>query len=414
MHTRRLTRLIGWSVPVWAEAAALARSAILARMIGGEELGRAIVLTLVLRLAEMVSDLGIERLLMQRPGAVTPTLLAALHGASLLRGGATAALLGALALPMAFAFEGGAAATTYAALAFAPLARGLLHLDYRLAERDLRLFPMALVEGGAVLAMLVSLPFALMVWDDHRAMLLVLLAQGFAQVTLSHLVARQRYAMVLDRAVVAEVFGFGAPLVLNAGLMFLTFQADRLIVAGWYGWAEVALYGVALQLAMLPAQITGRAAGSLLAPRLRGQDGVALATLMRRAMLVYACLGLGFAAGFALLAPPVIALIYGTGFRPDPGLALALGLAAAGRIWRTPLSQLAVIFGRTGDPARANLWRAAALAPALCAAWLGLPLIAIAAAAALGEALATARALHLARTTLALPPSISMFRKVTV
>jgi hypothetical protein len=107
-------------------------------------------------------------------------------------------------------------------------------------------------------------------------------------------------------------------------------------------------------------------------------------------------------------------LIYGTGFRPDPGLALALGLAAAGRIWRTPLSQLAVIFGRTGDPARANLWRAAALAPALCAAWLGLPLIAIAAAAALGEALATARALHLARTTLALSPCISMFRKVPV
>jgi hypothetical protein len=73
-----------------------------------------------------------------------------------------------------------------------------------------------------------------------------------------------------------------------------------------------------------------------------------------------------------------------------------------------------VATGRTGDPARANLWRAAALAPALCAAWLGLPLIAIAAAAALGEALATARALHLARTTLALSPCISMFRKVPV
>ena len=58
------TRLIGWCVPLLAEAGALARSAILARMIGGDELGRAIVLTLVLRLAEMVSDVGIERLLM--------------------------------------------------------------------------------------------------------------------------------------------------------------------------------------------------------------------------------------------------------------------------------------------------------------------------------------------------------------
>lgn len=397
MRAALSTRLIGWSVPLLAEAGALARSAILARMIGGEELGRAIVLTLVLRLAEMVSDVGIERLLMQRQGVATPGLLAALHGASMLRGLGMAVLLGALALPMALAFEGGAGVATYAALALAPLLRGFLHLDYRLAERDLRLWPLAVVEGGAVLAMLAALPLALMVWGDHRAMLLVLLAQAAAQVVLSHLVARRRYGLAFDRAVLAEVLGFGAPLVLNAGLMFLTFQADRLIVAGWYGWAEVAVYGVALQLAMLPAQITGRAAGSLLAPRLRGVSGTALTAVARRAVVSYAALGVGFAAAFALAAPAAIALVYGAEFRPDQTIALAFGLAAGARILRTPLSQLAVTVGRTGDPARANLWRAAALAPALTAASLGLPLLAIAAAAALGEAAATVRALHLAR-----------------
>lgn len=412
MQARLSTRAIGWCIPLLAEAAALARSAILARMIGGEELGRAMVLTLVLRLGEMVSDVGIERLLMQRPGPLPPGLIDALHGASLLRGVATAALLVVLALPMALAFEGGATAATYAALALAPLLRGFLHLDYRLAERELRLAPMALVEGGAVLSMLAALPLALSVLDDHRAMLVVLLLQALAQVALSHLVARHRYGLALDPAVLREVLGFGAPLVLNAGLMFLTFQADRLIVAGWYGWAEVALYGVALQLAMLPAQITGRAASSLLAPRLRGQGGVLLAALMRRAMVGYAGIGLGFALGFTLLAPPLIAAIYGPAFRPDPWLALALGLAAGARIWRTPLSQLAVILGRTGDPARANLWRAMALGPAILAAWLGLPLVAIAAAAALGEALATARALHLARAELFLSLSLPAFRKV--
>ncbi len=412
MQARLSARAIGWCIPLLAEAAALARSAILARMIGGDELGRAMVLTLVLRLAEMVSDVGIERLLMQRPSPLPPGLLAALHGASLLRGGAMAVLLGVLALPMAFVFDGGAAAATYAALALAPLLRGFLHLDYRLAEREMQLRPMAMVEGGAVLAMLASLPLALWVWNDHRAMLLALLTHAFAQLILSHLVARRRYHIAFDRAVVIEVLGFGAPLVLNAGLMFLTFQADRLIVAGWYGWAEVALYSVALQLAMLPAQITGRAAGSLLAPRLRGLAGAPLAALMRRALIGYGALGFAFAIAFAVLAPPVIALIYGASFRPDAALALALGLAAAGRIWRTPLSQLAVILGRTGDPARANLWRAAALAPALGAAWAGLPLIAIAATAALGEVLATARALQLARLPRALNLSFPLFRKV--
>ena len=194
--------------------------------------------------------------------------------------------------------------------------------------------------------------------------------------------------------------GFGAPLVLNAGLMFLTFQADRLLVAGWYGWAEVAVYGVALQLAMLPAQIAGRAAGSLLAPRLRGLTGSALTQVARQAVGLYLLAGLGFAAGFALLAPPAIELVYGAAFRPELSLALAFGLAAGARILRTPLSQIAVALGRTGDPARANLWRAMALGPALAAAWFGLPLTAIAATAALGETLATLRALHLGRAVL--------------
>jgi O-antigen/teichoic acid export membrane protein len=396
----RLATLIGWTVPLLAEAGALARSAILARVIGGDELGRAMVLTLTLRLAEMVSDVGIERILMQRPGDLPPALLAALHGASWLRGLGMAALLVALAFPMASAFEGGASVMVYAALAFAPLLRGGLHLDYRLAERDRRLGPLALVEGGAVLVMLMAVPLALAVWGDHRAMLLILLAQALAQVLLSHLVARRPYRLALDPAVLREVLGFGAPLVLNSGLMFLTFQADRLLVAGWYGWAEVAVYGVALQLAMLPAQIAGRAAGSLLAPRLRGLTGAALTTAARQAVGLHLLAGLGFAAGFALLAPPAIALVYGAGFLPEPMLALAFGLAACARILRTPLSQLAVSLGRTGDPARANFWRALALLPALGAAWMGLPLTAIAATAALGEALATVRALHLARAVL--------------
>lgn len=392
--------LLAWSVPLLSEAAALARSAILARLIGGEELGRAMVLTLVLRLAEMVSDVGIDRFLIQRRGEIAPALLAALHGANALRGMWTALLLLVLALPMGAALEGGASVACYAALALVPLVRTGLHLGYRLAERDMRLVPMAVVEGGSVLAMLAAVPLAGAATGDHRAMLAVLLAQAVVQVALSHLVAARRFGLAWDRVVVAEVLGFGAPLVVNAGLMFLTFQADRLIVAGYYGWAEVAVYGVALQLAMLPAQIAGRAAGSLVAPRMRVLAGEALGRFARQMLGLYLLLGLGFALGFALMAPPVVALIYGAGFRPDLALALALGLAAGARLWRTPLSQLALVLGRTGDPARANLWRALALIPSVGAAWAGLPLAAIALTAAVGEALATLRALHLARTAL--------------
>ena len=387
-----------------SEAGALMRSAAMAWAIGPDELGRAMVLALTLRLAEMISDIGIERLLAQSPAGDRPGFLQALHGAALLRGLAMAGMLLALAWPMAFALPGGANATAYAALALIPLIRGLVHLDYRRAERDFSYRAMALVEGGAVLAMLASLPLVLMLRADHSAIIAVLAVQAVAQVGLSHLVARQRYALAFDRAVLREVFVFGLPLVGNALLMFLTFQADRLIVAGFFGWTEVAIYGVALQLAMLPAQITGRAAASLLAPRLRR----ALATgglhpAMQAAMRAHLLLALAFAVGFAALAPAVIAFVYGAAFRPDAALALAFGVAAGLRILRTPLSQCAVITGRTGDPARANLLRAAAILPALLAATMGAPLYMLALAAALGEGAATLRAHILLRRSLASP-----------
>jgi O-antigen/teichoic acid export membrane protein len=400
MRRGLVTTLAGWAVPMVSEAGALARSVLIARALGAEELGRTMVLALVLRLAEMLADAGIERFLMARPGEIGPRLLAALHGAALVRGGVTAAFLLALALPAAALLPDAAGGATHAALALVPLVRGVVHLGYRLDERARRLGALAVVECGGVAAMLAAVPLALAWWGDHRAIVAILAAQPLAQVVLSHALARAPWRAALDRAVLAEVLGFGGPLILNAALMFVTFQADRLVVAGWYGWAEVALYGVALQLAMLPAQIAGRAAGSLLAPRLRGLAGVALAGVARRALAAHLAGALAFALGFAVVAPAGIALLWGEVLRPDAALALVLGLAAAGRILRTPLSQLAVAQGRTGDPARANLWRAAALIPACAAAALGLPLHAMAAAAALGETAATAAALWLARDVL--------------
>ncbi|HSF63992.1 MAG TPA: oligosaccharide flippase family protein, partial [Paracoccaceae bacterium] len=153
MTATRSGQALAWAVPMLAEAGALARSAAMAWAVGPDELGRAMVLALTLRLAEMVSDIGVERLLAQSAEGDAPGFLRALHGAALLRGVAMAGLLAALALPMAWALPGGAGAAAYAALALVPLIRGLLHLDYRRAERGFSYRAMALVEGGAVIAM---------------------------------------------------------------------------------------------------------------------------------------------------------------------------------------------------------------------------------------------------------------------
>jgi O-antigen/teichoic acid export membrane protein len=397
-------RALAWGPPLLAESAALGRSVAFAWAIGPEELGRAMLLALAVRLVEMAGDVGIDRLAVQAPDGATARLQAELHGAALLRGAALGLVLLAAAPVLAALFPDGPAASAYAVLALVPLIRGAVHLDARRHERGFRYGPSAVIETGATLAMLAAIGPALALLGDHRAMAAVLVAAALAQTILSHGVATRRYRASFSAAALTRIRRFGAPLMANAVLLFLTFYADRLIVAASFDLATLAVYGVALQLALLPAQIVGRAAATLLLPRFRlaiTAGGIEAAA--RAAVAAHVAMGLVFAAAFTLLAPSAIAGVYGASFRPDTALAAVLGAAAAFRIVRTPLSQLAVAMGRTGDPARANLLRAAALGPALLAASAGLPLAAVAAAAALGEAAATWRALALAWPCLSSP-----------
>lgn len=389
-------RLLAWAVPVLAETAALGRSVALAWAIGPEELGRAMMLALTVRLVEMASDLGIERLIVQAPDGNTARLQSDLHGAAILRGMISAVVLVACAPLLSIVFADGPSATSYALLTVIPFIRGFGHLDYRRLERRFRYTKMTIVEGGATLAMITSVPLAVWVFADYRAMGLVLIVHALTHTVLSHLAADRRYKATLSRATLGRSWTFGAPLLVNAGLMFLTFYADRFIVAQAYGWASLAIYGVALQLALLPAQIVGRAAASLVLPDLRAAIAdKTLHSVWPRCLKAHVLLAIIMVVGFTALAPPAIALVYGPTFQPDSALATALAFAAGFRILRTPFSQLAIATGNTDQPARANFIRALALLPALACAAAGLPLAALAAAAALGEAGATLRAFYL-------------------
>ncbi len=374
-------------VPIAVELAALLRSVVLARAIGPDELGRAMLLALVLRLVEMFSDLGVERLLIQAPEGPTPMLQASLHGALVLRGIALGALLLLLAHFLSLTMPDGPVFATYAALALIPILRGFLHLDYRRAEKNFNYSALAKVEGSAALVMLGALAIGMVFGpSDHRILLLVLIAQAMTQVILSHALSERRWQLNFDTQELARIFRFGAPLALNSVLMYLTLQADRLIVAFGWDWSDLAIYGIIAQLALIPAQVIGRAANSLLLPafaRTIPESGADQA--LRRSLRGVALLGGGFALSFAMIAPSLITTIYGFDAAQTNLIALALGISASVRIARTPLSIHAVATGRTGDTARANLWRAAALAPGLLCATLGTPLYVFALTAIVGE-----------------------------
>ncbi len=393
-----------WATPLLAEAAALARNVVLARLLGPEELGKLMMLALTLRLVEMVSDLSLERLMAQADDGGALAFQRQLHGFAIVRGLVLGAAVVVLALPVAVLAGDGIAPMAVAALAAGPVLRGFVHLDHRRLERGFDYRASLLVEGGAALVMLAVAPLAALAMGDHRALLPVVVAQGLALVVLSRLVARRRYRVAFSAAAARRLVAFGWPLLLNGALLFLIVQGDRLIAAAFYDWETVGRFAVLAQLAMLPALVTGRAAAALLLPAFRrARASGTLSEAARPACLAYGALAAAFLPAFALLAPPAVALVYGEAFAPEPALALALGAAAAIRIARTPLSQLAVAMGRTSLPARANLPRALSLGLAAALAAAGAPIAAVAAAGALGEALAALAAVRLSVRALAPP-----------
>lgn len=228
---RRGTKAFAWAVPIAAEIAALLRSVILARLIGAEELGQAMILALVLRLTEMISDVGIERLLAQARDGDTPEFQASLQAAVLLRGLVMALGMCALAWPMAHLFGSGPSTLAYAAMGSVPLVRAFLHLDYRRRERHFDYTGLAVVELSATLTMLVVSGLAAYWVQDHRALIWAVMGHAVVQVVASHLVADRPYRVDFKIKELLRIWRFGAPLIVNAALMFITMQADRLIVA---------------------------------------------------------------------------------------------------------------------------------------------------------------------------------------
>jgi O-antigen/teichoic acid export membrane protein len=386
MSATRPQKALAWSVPIFAEAVALGRSILLARFIGADELGQAIVLAVVLRFAEMMSDFGLERLLVQAHDGDEAELQANLQGAALLRAIGLCGLLIVASPLLSAVFPDGPSVFSYMLLALVPLIKGGLHLDYRRAERRFEYSGLAYVETGAAIAMLAGLAVAILAgFQDHRVLLGALLMHACAQVALSHFVAKRNWNVSFQISYLMRIWIFGAPLVVNAGLMFLTLQADRLIVAVAWTWQDVAVYGITAQLAFLPALIFGRAANSLLLPKFSATSVHHQEPMLTQVVSHSAGAGCLFALSFTLVAPKAIGWIYGDEIMPVAALALVFGIAAGARIARTPWSVLAVATARTGDTVRANLIRAAALVPAVACALSGQSIVLFALCAACGE-----------------------------
>ncbi len=345
-----------------ASLLSLARNLLIARMISVEDYGVAASFALVVTLAEMGTALGLEAQIVQSKQGDAQHYQAALQGVSLLRGVIAALILLALSPVLAAFFGVGALTWAFASLALLPVFGGLTHLDIHRLTRARRFWPLMLCNALPVAISLIALiPLAIL--RDWRIMLAAIFLQASLRLILSHLLAERRWEAVFSAEIVGQTLRFGAPLMLNAALMFAVFQGDRLIVAQVLGLNALAIFSMGVTLTLTPTLVFDRSLqNALLAPLARGRSAQDLALLAPLAA------GIAFAALMVPLANPLIGLLLGAKYADLGTLLPSLALWAALRMSKTGPSTLALARGQTANALAPNLLRALSLPLAAFAA----------------------------------------------
>jgi O-antigen/teichoic acid export membrane protein len=371
-------------------ACSLIRNMILARILTKSDYGLAATFGMVLTILEFSGKLAVSRLVVQDRDGGHPEFLATAHFLQVSASVLSTFLLLVSAVPITKLFGIQGHETTFFALAFLPLAKGLEHLDTARMERDLRFAPATLSSVMPHLLITVT-AWPMAVWlGDYRAVLALLATKALGSIVMTHVLAEQPYRWSLNRPYLSKMLRFGWPLLLNGFLMFGVFQGDQFLVGHYYSLADLGTYSAAAALALAPSLIFGRILGSMMLPLMAQvqDDGQEFRSRYRLCIQAVSAFSVGYAVTMIVAAQAWMTLAYGSNYE-DGGIILAWVAASnVFRIIRFAPSTAALAKADSQNQLYANMLRVLSLAPAGFLGWSHQPLWTLAAAGLAGESLA--------------------------
>ncbi len=373
-----------------AQCAALIRNVILAKLLSKADFGIAATFAMIVSLLEFSAKLGISRFVIQDRDGGTPAFIASAHLFQ-----SVAAISGGLLILVAAPFLAGLFGIpehvwALRLLSVVAFCRGFEHLDIFRFERELRFGPSTGVEVASQIAITV-LAWPVAQWlGDVRAVLLLLITRSLLTCFYTHWVAEVPYRWQYHPEFFRRTLRFGWPLLVNGFLMFGILQGDQFLVALFYSMADLGPYAAAAGLAIAPTFLFGRIFNSVMLPlfaRVQNEED----RFRRRYIQALAILS-GFAVfctvGLVVGSESIMLIVYGAKYAGSGPILAWLAAATAFRTLRIAPALAALAKGDTQNQMRSNVWRLAALIPALPLAVFGFPVWAIACTGLVGEFLA--------------------------
>ncbi len=391
--------------------ASFIRNVILARILTRDDFGLVASFALTITLFEIIGKMAIDSLIVQSKKGDEPEFVATCHAFQLMGGIISAGLILLMAAPLARLFGVAEATWAFAMLAFVPLCRAFMSLDVNRLRRELIFKPSIQTEVIPHLVTL-ALTWPVAAWlRDYRAFLVLLVTRWFLTTLLTHYLAHRPYRLGWRRQYALAVALFGWPLIVNGLLIFLSRQADQMVVGSAYSMSDLAAYSVAASLSLIPGMMLIKVFTSLSLPVLSSlQDEPNV--FLNRYRLIAQSLGL-FAVVFSVVmilnGENIVRIIYGERYS---GVGMLLGCLAAGqgfRIMRAAPTIAALARGDSKNLMFSNLFRATGLAFAIHFAAAGYDLMWIAVAALLAEVIAFAAAAIRLSALYELPAGLSLW-----
>jgi O-antigen/teichoic acid export membrane protein len=355
-----------------AQACALLRYVVLARLLGPEQLGVAATLILTAQFLEAISEGGGDRFLIQDRAGNEPRVQRLVHLMALGRGLFMALALVVLSGPLARFYHRPELGPAFIALAISPLIGGFLHFDLRRMQRWHDFSREASVMLFGEIAGLAATVIAAFITHDFTAVIWGMTARSLTLVVASWRVAERRYAAGYSREYARRLAAFAMPLMANGILLFFGAQGDRLLISNRLGVAELGHYSAVLLLVFYPSQVLSRFIQAIQLPLLASvrDDPIALRSSIGALSGQALVLAAAQTFGFAVVAPFAVPLLYGPAFAL-PTLVIALiGILQAHRFIRLWPTIQALAMGRSAIVLGNNLIRLTAIPMALLGMYL--------------------------------------------
>jgi O-antigen/teichoic acid export membrane protein len=299
------------------------RGIALARLLTPRDFGLAITATIVMSVAELITDMGITQMAVKADAARD---IDTLHSLAVVRGTVLCVGICLCGPVFGFLFHAPDAWWIYSIVGVVSLLRSLGHLDVKLQTRSYNYLADALASSGSQIIWTMVTIGAAIALRDYRAMIFGLLAYAASYIMITHAMASSSWRLGWDRRIVSHAIAFGRPLAINGIAYSLVSLGDRTLTGAKMSLGQLAQYTALTTSAFLPRSAIASFFNGLFLPHFINTRDEELRRIGDLWFIIASLLAGIFGCGYLAIGKIVTRLVFGHAYEIDQTTVSLVGL----------------------------------------------------------------------------------------